>query len=137
MRIVQASWRAVLPIGDTFAELFYGKLFSLDRALRPMFKGSMREQGRSLTAMISVAVGGLAHPEKITLALRELGRRHRAYGVDTAHYETVREALLWTFERCFGEAFTPEARSAWLAAYGFFAATMLDAAKRKPAGATA
>lgn len=133
--IVQKTWRAVLPIGDTFAELFYGKLFSLDPALRPMFRESLKEQGRNLTAMLSVAVGGLAHPEKIMLGVRELGRRHAAYGVQPAHYETAWTALVWALERCFGEAFTPQARAAWTAAYRFFAATMQDAAKRKPVDA--
>ncbi len=130
IHVVQATWRAALTVGDTFAELFYGKLFSLDPALRPLFKSSMKEQGRSLTAMLSVAVGGLAHRERITLALRQLGRRHAAYGVLPAHYETVRTALVWALEKCFGDAFTPQARAAWLAAYEFFAATMQDAAKK-------
>ena len=130
IHVVQTMWRATLTVGDTFAELFYGKLFSLDPGLRPLFRSSMKEQGRSLTAMLSVAVGGLAHPERITLALRQLGRRHAAYGVQPVHYETVRAALVWALEKCFGEAFTPQARAAWLAAYEFFAATMQDAAKK-------
>ncbi len=125
--LVQGTWRSVLTIGDTFTELFYGKLFSLDPSLRPLFKGSMKEQGRNLTAMLSVAVGGLACPEKILLAVRQLGRRHAAYGVRPSHYEAVRAALVWALERCFGDAFTPEARAAWLAAYAFLASAMQDA----------
>jgi hemoglobin-like flavoprotein len=31
-------------------------------------------------------------------------------------------------EQCLGEAFTPEARSAWTAAYDMLAKTMLEAA---------
>lgn len=129
---VQRMWRAALAVGDTFAELFYGKLFSLDPALRPMFKASMKEQGRNLTAMLSVAIGALARPERIALALGELGRRHAAYGVQPAHYETVRAALIWTLQKSFGDAFTPQAKTAWLAAYEFFAATMQDAARKAP-----
>ena len=30
IELVQATWRQLQPIGDTAAELFYGKLFSLD-----------------------------------------------------------------------------------------------------------
>lgn len=128
--LVQRTWRAALGVADTFAEIFYGKLFSLDPSLRALFRRtSMKEQGRSLTAMISVAVGGLVNPEKIMLALRQLGRRHAAYGVQAAHYGTVRAALVWALEKCFGDAFTAETRAAWLAAYDFFATTMQDAAK--------
>lgn len=126
--LVQRSWRAVLPIGDTAAELFYGKLFSLDPSLRALFKSDLREQGRNLTAMISVAVGSLSKPERILLAVRQLGRRHAAYGVQPRHYGLVRIALLWALEHCLVEAYTAEVSAAWGAAYDFLAQTMQDAA---------
>src|SRR5258706_3400341 len=85
--LVQRTWRAVLPVGDTAAELFYGKLFSLDAGLRPLFRNDLLEQGRNLTSMISVAVGMLSRPEKITLAVRQLGKRHAVYGVQPQHYD--------------------------------------------------
>ena len=124
---VQRSWRAVLPVGDTAAELFYGKLFSLDPSIQSLFRDDLREQGRNLTAMISVAVGSLSRPEKITLAVRQLGKRHAAYGVEPRHYELVGVALLWMLERVLGEAFTPQVRAAWTAAYDLLATTMQDA----------
>jgi hemoglobin-like flavoprotein len=126
--LVQRTWRQVQLVGDTAAELFYGKLFSLDPGLRPLFKNDLKDQGRNLTAMISVAVHWLARPEKIALAVQQLGRRHVAYGVQPRHYQTVAAALLWMLEQCLGEAFTPEARSAWTAAYDMLAKTMLEAA---------
>ncbi len=127
IELVQRTWRSVLPVGDTAAELFYGKLFSLDPTLRALFKNDMKDQGRNLTAMISVAVGALARPERITLAVRELGRRHAAYGVKPRHYEIVATALLWALEKCLGEAFTPEVRAAWSSTYAFLAGTMQEA----------
>ena len=36
VEIVQATWRLVLPIGDTAAEFFYGKLFSLGLLAKTM-----------------------------------------------------------------------------------------------------
>jgi hemoglobin-like flavoprotein len=131
--LVQGSWRAVLAVSDTFAEIFYGKLFSLDPSLRPLFaRTSMKEQGRSLAAMLSVATRGLSHPDRIALAVHQLGRRHAGYGVQPAHYEIFREALIWALQKCFGEAFTPETRAAWLAAYAFFAAKMQEATATAP-----
>jgi len=126
--LVQNTWRQVQLVGDTAAELFYGKLFSLDAGLRPLFKNDLRDQGRNLTAMISVAVHWLGRPEKIVLAVQQLGRRHAAYGVQPRHYAIVGTALLWMLEKCLGDAFTPEARSAWAAAYDMLAKTMQDAA---------
>jgi len=124
IELVQRTWRAVLPVGDTAAELFYGKLFSLDPGVRGLFKNDMLEQGRNLTAMISVAVGVLAKPERIHLAARQLGERHAGYGVERRHYELVGTSLLWMLEKCLGEAFTPEVKAAWWATYAFLAEAM-------------
>jgi hemoglobin-like flavoprotein len=128
IELVQRTWRSLMPIKDTAAELFYGKLFSLDPGVRALFTNDLKDQGRNLTAMISVAIAGLSRPEKIVIALRQLGRRHAAYGVQARHYELVATALLWMLETCLGEAFTPEVRSAWVAAYDLLAGTMQEAA---------
>jgi hemoglobin-like flavoprotein len=125
--LVQRSWRAVLPVGDTAAELFYGKLFSLDPSIQKLFRQDLREQGRNLTSMISVAVGSLSRPQKIILAVQQLGRRHAAYGVEPRHYELVGVALLWMLEQVLAEAFKPEVREAWTQVYQLLATTMQDA----------
>ena len=124
IELVQRTWRAVLPVGDTAAELFYGKLFSLDAGIRRLFKNDMIDQGRNLTSMISVAVGALSKPERILLAVRQLGERHAGYGVEQRHYALVGTALLWMLEKCLGEAFTPEVEAAWRATYAFLADAM-------------
>ena len=133
VELVQRTWRAVLPVGDTAAELFYGKLFSLDPGVRGLFKGDMVDQGRNLTAMISVAVGALTKPERILLAVRQLGGRHAGYGVERRHYELVGTSLSWMLEKCLGEAFTPEVNAAWLTCYAFLATEMQEAACASPA----
>jgi hemoglobin-like flavoprotein len=129
--LVQRSWRSVLPVGGTAAELFYGKLFSLDPSIQALFrkmsKDDLREQGRNLTAMISVAVGSLSKPERITLAVQQLGRRHAGYGVEQRHYELVGAALLWMLDQVLGEAFTPQVRQAWTEVYARLSNTMQDA----------
>lgn len=126
VELVQRTWRAVLPVGDTAAEFFYGKLFSLDASVQGLFHDDAREQGRNLTAMISVVVGSLSRPERILLAVRQLGQRHAAYGVEPRHYELARIALLWTLEQVLEEAFTPPVRAAWASVYDLFSATMQD-----------
>jgi hemoglobin-like flavoprotein len=126
--LVQSSWKQVQPIRDTPAALFYQELFRLDPALKPLFKGDMKEQGRKLVAMISTAVHGLPRLQTIVPAVQDLGRRHARYGVKPQHYDTVAAALLWTLGRGLGEAFTPEVKAAWVETYGVLAKTMKDAA---------
>ena len=124
--IVQMSWRAVLPVGDTFAELFYGRLFSVDPELRKLFKDDLVEQGRNLTAMLSVATANLAKPERIGVALRQLGKRHAAYGVRPEHFALVEDALLFALEHALIDVFTAEVKAAWQAAYALLASMMLE-----------
>jgi hemoglobin-like flavoprotein len=127
--LVQETFALVEPIADDAASLFYGRLFELDPSLRELFKNDMTEQGRKLMAMIKVAVKGLDHIEKLVPVVEDLGRRHKDYGVEEPHYDTVAEALLWTLEQGLGEAFTEEVKEAWTAVYGVLAEVMKSAAK--------
>jgi hemoglobin-like flavoprotein len=115
--LVQKSFADVKPIAATAAELFYGRLFTLDPALQPLFKGEMAAQGQMLMGMIGAAVGGLRNLEKLAPVVRQLGARHVGYGVRTEHYATVGSALLWTLEQGLGAKFTPDVREAWASAY--------------------
>ncbi|HJR70033.1 MAG TPA: globin family protein [Gammaproteobacteria bacterium] len=126
--LVQESWKKVVPIKETAAELFYGKLFELDPDLRGLFKGDMNEQGRKLMAMINAAINGLTRLDELVPTVENLGRRHATYGVKASDYNTVANALLWTLEKGLGPAFTPPTRTAWVKAYGVLAETMQAAA---------
>ena len=131
--LVQESFKKVVPIKDAAAGMFYDRLFTLDPSLIPLFKGDMAEQGRKLMAMLGTAVTGLTKLESIVPALEALGQRHGEYGVQSSHYGTVAEALLWTLEQGLGDAFTDDVREAWVAAYGILSSTMIAAAEKKPA----
>ena len=125
--MVQGSWSKVLPIREQAAELFYGRLFEADPALKALFKGDMKEQGRKLMAMIGTAVNGLSNIDALLPAVRDLGKRHTGYGVKAKDYDTVAGALLWTLEKGLGPAFTPELKQAWVVVYTALATTMQSA----------
>jgi hemoglobin-like flavoprotein len=135
--LVQQSFEQVVPIRDTAATLFYARLFELDPALKPLFKGDMTQQGRLLMTMIGTAVRGLDDLGALRSAVRALGVRHTAYGVSAKDYDTVAAALLWTLEQGLGEAFSPATRAAWIALYGMLAGTMKQAAAAAPAAPAA
>jgi hemoglobin-like flavoprotein len=135
--LVQKSFAQVEPIAETAAELFYGRLFELDPTLRPLFRGDMKSQGAKLMAAIKLVVKGLEQPATILPAVRSLGQRHVAYGVQNSHYETVGAALLWTLGQGLGDAFTLEVEEAWAAAYTLLASVMQEAAAEVTAPAAA
>jgi len=128
IKLVQDSWAKVVPISETAAELFYGKLFELDPSVRAMFKGDMKEQGRKLMAILNTAVNALTKLETIVPAVQDMGRRHVDYGVKDEHYDTVGEALIWTLGEGLKDDFTDETKGAWLAVYTLVATTMKEAA---------
>lgn len=127
--LVQRTFAAVVPIADEAAALFYGRLFELDPSIRPLFKGDLGAQGKKLMQTLGYCVGKLDALDELVPAVRELGRRHVAYGVTEGHFETVGAALLWTLEKGLGPAFTPEVKEAWATVYQTLAGTMIAAAK--------
>jgi len=126
-KLVQNSWEQVVPIADTAAGLFYGRLFEIDPTLRPLFTSDIKEQGKKLMTMITTAVRGLDNLEALVPAIQAMGRRHVGYGVKDEHYATVAAALLWTLEKGLGEAFTAEVKEAWVVVYTILADTMKNA----------
>jgi hemoglobin-like flavoprotein len=131
--LVQNSFAVVAPIADDAAALFYRRLFEIDPTLKAMFKGDMAEQRRKLMQMLSAAVKGLNHIDRLMPVVEDLGRRHVNYGVEEHHYDTVGNALLWTLEKGLGAAFTPDVREAWATVYGLLASTMARAAAKSEA----
>jgi hemoglobin-like flavoprotein len=125
---VQSTFEKVHPLSDTTAEMFYNRLFELDPSVQSLFKGDMKEQGRKLMHMISLAVSRLNRLETLVPAVQALGTRHVDYGVKNEHYDTVGAALLWTLEQGLGGDFTPEVKEAWAEAYHLLTGVMKEVA---------
>ena len=128
IKLVKDSWARVVPISETAAELFYGKLFELDPSVRSMFKGDMKEQGRKLMAILNTAVMSLDNLQSIVPAIQDMGKRHVGYGVRDKHYDTVGEALIWTLATGLKDDFDEQTKAAWIGVYTLVATTMKDAA---------
>lgn len=128
VKLVQDSFKLVLPIKEQAAEIFYSKLFEKDPSLKSLFKGDMKEQGAKLMGMIATAVNGLTDIGAIVPAVQDLGKRHAGYGVSDQMYDTVGAALIETLEAGLGGAFTDPVKGAWIEVYTVLATTMKDAA---------
>ena len=127
-QLVQNTWASVVPIADQAAELFYGRLFELDPAVKPLFKGDMKEQGAKLMKTIGIAVDALDDVGPLVPVLKQMGAAHAGYGVKEGDYDTVAAALLWTLEKGLGDAFNDEVKNAWAAVYTVLADTMKSGA---------
>ena len=128
IELVKKTWVMVVPIADTAAELFYGRLFELEPSYRAMFKHDMTEQGKKLMKTINIAVEALDDVEPLVPTLKQMGADHAGYGVVDRDYNVVGAALLWTLEQGLGEVFTDEVKNAWAAVYEVLANTMKSGA---------
>lgn len=128
INLVQSTWEKVVPISDTVAKLFYGKLFELDPELKKLFTSDITAQGKKLMQAITLAVRGLNDLGKLIPVIQDLGRRHAGYGVKDKDYETVGAALIWTLEQGLHADFTSAVREAWVQLYTGLATTMQRAA---------
>ena len=127
VKLVQESFKKVVPIAEEAAALFYGRLFDLDPSLESLFKGDMVEQGRKLMQMLTVVVKSLDRLEQVLPAVQTLGARHAGYGVRVRDYVTVGRALIWTLRKGLGDDFTPQVEAAWVETYTALAGVMKSA----------
>jgi len=135
-KLVLNSWRLVVPIKDTAADLFYRRLFELKPSYQQLFKNDMATQKRKLIAMLAFIVKSLDWPDSawrdtvaeeddLFLVVLALGRRHsELYSVPDAAYAAVGEALLWTLDYGLGKEFTGPVRAAWTKLYGLVSTAM-------------
>jgi len=133
---VRRTWRLVVPIAGTAADLFYKRLFELRPDYAALFTGEMTVQKRKLLQMLAFIVKSLDWPESawkdpvsaeedLMLVVLALGRRHKElYRVPKESYAVVGEALLWTLDYGLGTAFDDTARKAWLHVYQLVSTTM-------------
>jgi len=128
-QLIQSSWKLVVPVADTAADLFYRRLFELAPQYRAFFGDDMASQKKKLVRMLAFIVKALdwadanwredVPPDRdLMLVVVAMGRRHsEIYKIPDASYAVVGEALLWTFDYALGEAFTPEIRNTWALVY--------------------
>jgi len=110
------------------ALVFYQQLFQIDPTLRPMFRGDIEGQAVKLMNLLRTALALLETPDQLVPVLESLGARHVGYGVQAAHYATVREALVRMLKGVLGDQLTPEMFSAWEGLYEVVQQTMLQGA---------
>jgi hemoglobin-like flavoprotein len=128
-RDIVQSFKLVVPIAETAADLFYRRLFELKPTYRQLFPEDMKSQKGKLIKMLAFIVKSLDfadadwkehidEDEDLFLLLLALGRRHSdLYKIPDESYAPVGEALLWTLDYGLGKAFTPKVKDAWSTAY--------------------
>jgi hemoglobin-like flavoprotein len=94
-----------------------------------MFPRDLEALGVKLMDAIASLVGSLENRQQVQSLIRPLGRQHIQLGVSASDLAAFGEALLWTLEKQFGAAFTPELKQAWSTLYDTVQDEMLRGAE--------
>lgn len=123
--LIRKSFVRVLARREEFSYALYDRLFSVVPEARSLFSSDMVAQREKLVATLAFVVNGASNLGELTNEVRELGRRHRAYGVEMAHYGILRGVLVDTLAEIVGNEFTPDVAAAWAALYDELAEAMM------------
>src|SRR5579859_5831084 len=133
--LVQSSFNRMRPLRRTLAARFYVELFGQYPHLRPLFTTDMTEQQAKFADQLTVIVDAMPRFDELLMHTRALGARHLGYGVRSADYRSVGNALLAALAHVLGDSFDDRTREAWALAYNLVAEAMLDgAASARPIG---
>src|SRR6476659_1188877 len=114
IELLAMSFARISANKDDAATLFYARLFTTAPQLRPMFQANLEEQKQKLILSLAQIIDFYRLGAD---AERYLGRRgHSGSGVQMSHFAAVGDALIFMLAQILGDDFTPEIRSAWIAA---------------------
>lgn len=95
-----------------FATTFYHRLFLEAPHTAAMF-ADVRAQERKLTDELGAMVSLLHDIRSLDVRARDLGTRHRSYGVRASHYRIARVVMSETLHDVLGDHFGPDEEDAW------------------------
>jgi nitric oxide dioxygenase len=102
---------------DAVAADFYRRLFAADPATGALFSADPDVQRQKFAAELEAICRSIRrHPDFLASAAA-LGARHRAEGVEAAHYRAAGPPLLDALAAGLGDRWTPDVADAWRLAY--------------------
>lgn len=112
--LLETSFAALAPQADQVVARFYQELFRRHPTVKPLFAGSdLVSQQQKLVAALKLVINNLRNPTKLERTLKELGKKHQAYGAIDQHYDAVSNVLLDVLREFAGDIWTNDHQTAW------------------------
>jgi len=127
--LVRASLAVVSPHVAELAAHFYSILFARYPQVRDLFPAELDVQRERLVRALLRIVELVDDTGNLIAFCSRLGRGHRKFGTQSAHYPAVGECLLQALAHFAGPAWTPALAAAWHRAYTAAAEVMVRAAE--------
>jgi hemoglobin-like flavoprotein len=130
VQLLLSSFLKIEPQADDFATSFYQILFHKYPKVQSLFSETdMEKQKDKLIQSLQMVMGNVNNPEAFTSILKNLGKRHVAYGAVLTDYPLIGDALLQALEKHLGKDWTDEVKQTWTLAYQTIAETMAEGTK--------
>ncbi|MFI2370120.1 globin domain-containing protein [Streptomyces sp. NPDC018833] len=126
--LVRRTMAEIGPVADRVTSYFYALLFVRHPELRSLFPVAMDSQRDRLLKALLTAAEHMDNAAVLTDYLRHLGRGHRKYGTQPAHYPAVGEALVGALTKYATTTWDAETEAAWIRTYTTISQIMIDAA---------
>ncbi|WP_405807396.1 globin domain-containing protein [Streptomyces sp. NBC_00210] len=126
--LIRRTMAEIAPVADKVTSYFYALLFVRHPELRGLFPAAMDAQRDRLLKALLTAAEHMDNAAVLTDYLQHLGRGHRKYGTQPAHYPAVGEALIGALTRYATGTWDEETEAAWVRTYTTISQIMIDAA---------
>ncbi|MFE3328727.1 globin domain-containing protein [Streptomyces sp. NPDC059176] len=126
--LVRRTMAEIAPVADKVTSYFYALLFVRHPDLRALFPAAMDTQRDRLLKALLTAAEHMDNTPVLVDYLQHLGRGHRKYGTQPAHYPAVGEALIGALARFATTTWGAESEAAWIRTYTTISQIMIDAA---------
>ena len=111
--LVQNSFSRIMDNPDRFGDVMYRNIFTAYPEARGMFRGDILLQAKMFMSTVKTVIQSLDRFTEISPGLRELGRRHKKYGVVPAHYPLVMQAFFDTLHDALQDRIDKPTAKAW------------------------
>ena len=103
----------LLNESDKFSANFYSRLFKTAPEVEQMITRKLTLQRELFVATLTTIVNSISHLDDLDEFLSDLGKNHRGFGIEAAHFKLFREALIGTMREMLGEKLDAKTEAAW------------------------
>jgi eukaryotic-like serine/threonine-protein kinase len=122
---LNVSFERIASAGDRLPELVFRRLFERNPHLRMLFPDDLAPIKLRFFKTLLWLVSHLHEPQKIRLALVDIGRRHLEHGAKREHYPTFCDTLAQAMATIAGDAWNDELDKDWRQTIDLMAQHML------------
>ena len=126
IELVQRAWGKVTALNNTYVQEVYAELFRLSPELINLFPDPAGMPVTKVSDTLNTVITSLEQLDALRFIIRDLGRRHQKFKVQSHQFALLKQALTLVLARRLGEHFTPALSDAWSQMYDEIAALMLE-----------